>query len=359
MPAEHVCTHGTCCTVIAHDMYVNTSRTCLHSRYHCIVIGISFSGIDTLANQLVYNGLRFNTHRTYRAAQRYYVSFCSAHQLPPLPATEQLLLRFVTYAHTKGLSAATIQVYLAGVASLHTLNGLPSPPTGAYRLKLALKALSSLSTTTKRAPITHDLLTYFISVLHSTSQHWLWQSMLTLGYFGALRGSEYTATYQSGTIFAPLVHQVSIVQLQSSYGIVYTLPRSKTTAKPIHVRIGCSGSDVCAVCSILHYFQYRWAIGTLHPESYLFVHPDGRPVTKHQLNVKIKQLSAMLGLPVSHYSTHSLRSGAATTASSSGFTPAEIKLLGHWTSEAYQHYIHTSHQHQFNFASRLCQSTSN
>ncbi len=40
------------------------------------------------------------------------------------------------------------------------------------------------------------------------------------------------------------------------------------------------------------------------------------------------------------YSGHSFRSGSASTASNHGFHDYKIKCIGHWSSHAYQRYIH-------------------
>ena len=47
----------------------------------------------------------------------------------------------------------------------------------------------------------------------------------------------------------------------------------------------------------------------------------------------------LIGLSPAAYSSHSYRSGCATTATMAGLSDWEIKLLGHWASDAYQRYI--------------------
>ena len=84
--------------------------------------------MDRLVGQLVQGGLRHRTHTTYSSAQKLYFRFCADHQLQPVPASEQQILRFIVYAHQKSLAPSTIQVYLSGVSSLHTLNGWEAPP---------------------------------------------------------------------------------------------------------------------------------------------------------------------------------------------------------------------------------------
>ena len=316
--------------------------------------------MDTLANGLVTRGLRFNTHRTYAAGQRLYMYFCNYYSLTPLPASEEQLLRFIAFMHVKDLSHNTIHVYLSSVSSMHSLNGHQAPPVGAYRVRLACKALKdSASSSSKKAPITYTLLQYIISTFANKDLCTLWTAISTLAFFGAMRGSEYLATVSpQGTIKAPLVQDVQFLVCNQQLGLQFTINTSKTSSKPIHKYIGCTGTSVCAVCALSVYCQQRASNGTLHPNSYLFIYPSGQPVTKDQYNRIIKAAVSSLSLPSELYSTHSLRAGAATTAAQLGFTEPEIKSLGHWASTAYTSYIHHIPQDRLTYAKRLSQHCS-
>ena len=206
------------------------------------------------------------------------------------------------------------------------------------------------------SPISYSLLCYVVSTLPPGYDYMLYRAMLSLGYFGALRGSEYAAVGDlNGTLRALTMAQVQFINLHTSYGLVLTLTKTKASSSPVTKYIGCSGQDVCAVCNLIAYLQLKQQLSGLHPQAYLFTDPGGRPITKDRLNIVIKSAMCKLGLPAAGFSTHSLRAGAATTASSAGFQDNEIKMLGHWASSAYTRYIHKSIQEQFNFASRLAQ----
>ena len=205
-----------------------------------------------------------------------------------------------------------------------------------------------------RAPITYQLLTYLIQSLPLGPTCALDRSLLTFGFYGALRGSEYTAAISgTGQLSAPKLNQVQFVQVGDSIAYVYTMPTTKTTSQPISINVGCSGTYTCAPCLLRHYLFDRQCTLGLHPESYLFALPNGRPVTKDYLNKLIKTGMSALGIDKSLYSSHSLRSGAATTAGQTGFNEVEIKLLGHWSSSAYSTYVHNKHLNRFHFSSRL------
>ena len=67
--------------------------------------------------------------------------------------------------------------------------------------------------------------------------------------------------------------------------------------------------------------------------------PDGQPLSRRRLVFKVCEALAAQGFDLSHFSGHSFRIGAATTAVEVGISDALIKHLGRWKSEAYSAYI--------------------
>ena len=55
------------------------------------------------------------THKTYKAAEHKYLTFCINFNLSPLPTSECLLCYFVTYLGQEGLASSTIWSYVSGV----------------------------------------------------------------------------------------------------------------------------------------------------------------------------------------------------------------------------------------------------
>ena len=58
----------------------------------------------------------------------------------------------------------------------------------------------------------------------------------------------------------------------------------------------------------------------------------------------IKHILARLGYDNSHYSGHSIRVGAATSASAARLEDHLSQTLGRWLSDCYKTYIHTPTQ---------------
>ena len=72
-------------------------------------------------------GLATATPMTYQAGQRHYLEFSEQATIPPLPASESTLCRFVTVLANKGIAHSTIKVYLSATRQLHIAKGLPEP----------------------------------------------------------------------------------------------------------------------------------------------------------------------------------------------------------------------------------------
>ena len=69
------------------------------------------------------HGTVASTNNTYAADQHRYEKFCSSIHKQPLPTIESILLLFVSYLATSGLSCSTIKVYLSAVGHLHVTKG--------------------------------------------------------------------------------------------------------------------------------------------------------------------------------------------------------------------------------------------
>ena len=70
--------------------------------------------------------------------------------------------------------------------------------------------------------------------------------MLSLGYLGAVGGSKYAAVgHSNGTMRLLTVAYVQFIKLDRRYGLILTVPKSKTTAAPMQKYIGCSGQYLC------------------------------------------------------------------------------------------------------------------
>ena len=314
--------------------------------------------------KLVQQGYRFNTRRTYSSAQKSFIDFCSKFGLSPLPASEQLILLYIAHLHSCKLVASSICVYLSGIRSLHVLQGFPPPPTSSPRIKLVLKAISEMNPPpAQRYPITYQMLCVLCNLLSSDYSGLLYKAVFCVAFFGALRSDEYVV----GDTLVDQQQSPPLSLAQIEFGIepcglkfvCLNLARTKTTPHGIMVPIGCSSTQVCAVCLLKQYLRARYSMMCTQLSHPLFALEDGSPLTKSRLNKVLKSLVGQMGLDPSLFSSHSFRAGATSTAASVQSRPFqawELKALGNWRSDTYVRYIRNVKAHKLQFAQRLTET---
>ena len=245
-------------------------------------------------------------------------------------------MAFAAHLAAQGLKPGTVSVYLASVRSLHVMAGHPNPMDGCLRLRLVLKGIARDDNREKRPrlPITFDLLSAMSRHLAPDRFHdhaMLW-SALTMGFYGFLRCGEFVA--RSTGLHSPLT--MSDVNLGDNH---LTLKLRHTKMRPtstVSITVAKSGNPVCAVSALRRYLQWRGSA-----PGPLFRTASRTAFTREQLVSSLRLLCSHLGLDSSHYSGHSLRIGAATTAAARGMPDWLIKALGRWESDCYQTYIRT------------------
>ena len=304
---------------------------------------------------MVQNGIRSGTKTTYNSAQNRYIKFCAQYNLDMLPITTKNVLLFVTYLHKSKVSHASICVYLSALRSLQVMAGMPEPYLRTPQVKLALKAIANDSAPTKqKMPIDIELLVKILKMLHGQVNGLVWSAMLTLAFFAGLRGSEYTGFWDKGLYRYVKIAQVKFSQSKIGHVMYFQVARTETNIHGHSVPLGCTGKDLCPVCSMSRYLQNRLtSYGSTNDP--LFLLHDKKVITKVMVDNKIKDIVKRLGMNPTQYSTHSIRAGAASTAASLGFAEWEIKKLGGWRSSAYRRYIRNMDKHIVHFSARLCE----
>ena len=93
-------------------------------------------------------------------------------------------------------------------------------------------------------------------------------------------------------------------------------------------------SDVYPVQSLLAYLSQRGV-----SNGPLFRTEDGRAVLRRHFTEYLSLIFRTCGLDPSKYKGYSFRIGVATLTAESGFSDAQIRLLGRWKSDAFRKYI--------------------
>ena len=275
-------------------------------------------------------------------------AFCSLYNLQVFPDSKDTLMFYVTYLeeHLKR-HCATIQHHLVAIRSVHIALSLQNPLGNCPRLH------QLLCTTRRQQPlpqpdsgrqgITFTFL-HRARPLHRPSSHRdkvLWAA-LTMGHYGLFCSGE-LAQPKLAEARAPHCIRLQDVTPHFSVGqlhyICVFLASSKTDHfhKGCPIIIGCTRTTICGACKAWLLLQHHQHVGS-SPEDPFFKIND-RALDRVTLVNHIKNLATSLGLDSSRYSGHSLRIGGATSAAEAGLSQSQIKLLGHWNSQAYQTYI--------------------
>ena len=104
----------------------------------------------------------------------------------------------------------------------------------------------------------------------------------------------------------------------------------------IFIFLGKTGCHLCPVSAVLNYMARR-----PQGEGPLLRWGDRSPLRQDRFVQAVKAILRDAGFDPSHYSGHSFRIGAASSAAARGIPDHLIKTLGRWRSEAYQLYVRT------------------
>ena len=288
-----------------------------------------------------------STQRSYSSAQRGFLQFCYRLQVPALPATEQVLLLYIAEISQR-VCHSTARAYLSAIRHLHLTHNLPDPLRGRPRLEFALKGLQRKRPRSgdSRLPITPLILSvlgHTLSRILDCYDHLMIWAACCLGFFAFMRSGE--LVLPAGATFDPAKHlsptDVAVDNIANPSIMRIRLKSSKTdqTRAGIDLFVGRTHNPLCPVVAMLRYLALRG-----FQQGPLFRWSDGSPLTRPRLVDKIKALLSEAGVDPTHYSGHSFRIGAATTAAANGLSDATIQMLGRWHSDSYTRYIRTPRQ---------------
>ena len=283
-------------------------------------------------NFILQQALAPSTQATYSAGARAFLNFTIGYDRlnpggNPLPASEETLMLFASFL-SLNLKPASIKTYLFAVRNLHVEQGLPNPLEGCLQLQRLLRGIKRVygASQDNRMPITPILLRSFKTHLNTTykDHKMIWAAML-LAFFGFLRSSELVA-----------LNTADISRESVGYRLHIKASKTDPFRKGTSLIVASSGDPIlCAVRAMDLYLEGSQPRGTL------FRFATSGALSQRHFNHLIKDLAQRVGIPVSRYSTHSFRIGAATTAAAAGIPDWKIKMLGRWLSDSYQTYVRT------------------
>ncbi|KAI8503309.1 hypothetical protein Bbelb_191300 [Branchiostoma belcheri] len=298
------------------------------------------------------------TYANLRTQWKAFLLFCEYFRLPAIPTDARTLTRYAQFLSRSLKSPSTVQIYIHGARLLQRFQGCEPPPSDAFELRLVLSSFRRQSPhiPQRTLPITPAILLRLRDhldlnrPLHAT----LWAAY-TVAFFTLLRKSNLVPKTTSA--FDPGKHLTRGAIRVTSDGLVVRITWSKTLQFKQRVLLlpvpAIPGHPLCPrhayvnMCSLL-------PVGSDSP-AFLVPGSAGRLVslTHASLVAHLKTLLAAAGLPSGDYSGHSFRRGGATFAWHCGADPQIIKLLGDWSSDAFQSYLDSSFEQRRSFATLL------
>lgn len=290
-----------------------------------------------------------NTRRTYHAGEARYISYCNLRGWTPYPATDIMLSCFAAFL-ASSVCPGTINVYLSAVRNLHVELGYADPLAESWLLKRVMKGITRClgsAPTSVRLPITMPILRRLVdtcrkSVALNEADKCMYQAAMLSAFFGFLRCGEFTGDIKR-----------SDVKLQGGTARVF-LATSKTDPlrKGVTIVIGSADPPYCAVRALLTYLTRTCRRAAASDP--LFTLSNGQRLTRQAFTATVRTLLASCGVDnFRHYSSHSFRIGAATTAAAAGVTDSMIRAAGRWKSDACLRYIRTSDDAKADLARKL------
>ena len=201
------------------------------------------------------------------SAKRRFLSFCSTHNIPPVPIAESSLCLYASYLARQGLRHQTIRTYLSAVRHYYITQGFPDVfadnqfPRLQYVLKGVHRAEGPSDSSDKRLPITPTILGTLLEVWSVNDKDRFESSMLwaacCLGFFAFLRAGEFISTTTEVSFLRPM--DISIdCHSNPSYMKVH-LQKSKTDpfGKGVDLFVGRTFQQICPVAAVLSFLAMR------------------------------------------------------------------------------------------------------
>ncbi|CAH1782344.1 unnamed protein product, partial [Owenia fusiformis] len=206
---------------------------------------------------LIKNGLQMSTQKTYLAGQKSFIKFCDRFSLEYCPASQTSILAYIADCDGRNLRHGTIVNYLYAIRSMHLENGHGDILKDNFSVKRALKAIHTKqdNTCNQKLAIDHKIMksleTLHRSKIHDTIVMW---SAMTLAFFGLFRCNE--ITIPDNSTFCPnknmTTNDISFHKGVNGTFMKVMLKQSKTDTigTGVQVIIGCTETNVCAVCAM-------------------------------------------------------------------------------------------------------------
>ena len=255
-------------------------------------------------------------------------------------------MEWASHLGSRRVGHKAIKAYLTGLRSAHIDMGYPNADIFAspqlQRVVRGIHRLNGDGERKERLPITRGILLRLLRLLRHFDQTQLSGATIhaafCLAFAGFLRAGEFTYGHSDlHRDFAKWHLTRRNVRLYKDH-IELSIPSSKTDPfrRGITLTIAAGSDEACPLRSLTNLLT-RFPSPRGAPLFFTGPTPFTRELVVEALRWTLRQCGIQ-----GHYSGHSFRRGAATSARESGVSDDMIQILGRWKSDAYKLYIDTN-----------------
>lgn len=286
------------------------------------------------------------------------------------PLKQEQVLTFVAWMTDRGLSAKTMQVYLAGIRQCHLVAGVELPVIRSPLVNMLIEGKKHLDAFKKKStgdcsrlpmtPALMKLLKEEIRLDNMTSHDKLvvW-AVATLAFNGAFRIHELLS--RKSSTYDPKVTLLSRdIIIKESYlgkekiGIIQVLIKSEKKDRVgagVIVDVYESGGDLCPLKALRKWLRTKVNSKQKHPA---FCLESGKPLTGKAFNAMLKNLLAKhLKGYRRKVTSHSFRAGLASLMGKLGFSDNDIMAIGRWSSRSFEAYLKLPRSKRLDMAKKI------
>jgi site-specific recombinase XerD len=287
--------------------------------------------LDALVEHYLQAAHADQTRKAYASDWSLFERWCAKHGERPLPASPNTLARYLTQLAKNGRKASTIRRARIAIGLAHGRADFARPDRH-ERIRALERGIGRTHGTAEQGarPILVVELDRMVAGLGTSIRDARDRALLLLGFAGAMRSSELAALDVEDIIM-------------HADGMRVRLRRSKEDP----LRRGCTidipraeSARLCAVAAVACWT--RLLDETTGP---LFRLCRGSSIESHRIAARVvsrvvQRAASRAGLD-GEYSSHSLRSGLATSAFANGASDRDIQVHGRWKArESLDRYIH-------------------
>lgn len=269
-----------------------------------------------------------NTLRGYRSDWRDFSGWCSAQQLPALPAEPMTVALYLADLAGSGAAAATIQRRVSSISQVHQAAGHRPSPTSDYLVRQVMRGIRrtlGVAPQNQKTPLSAEELRRLVEACSAqTLAGRRDRALLLIGDLGAFRRSELVAL------------DVEDVE-ETNAGLRILLRRSKTDQEAEGLEKGIPKKADPATCPLQALRAWQEAAGIEEGPLWRGVnrHDQVQPgrLSDRAVALIVKRACQRVGLDPDRYAGHSLRSGFATAAAEGGAPERAIMRQGGWSSQ--------------------------